>query len=94
MRDQYDNTVPTDLVCFPPLELLDEGDINTVDDADWFEAEHAEIGRVLLVSAKEIDYLEESSLEDATGIRLEDCQVQRVAACLHRYNDVDGFYHA
>jgi hypothetical protein len=94
MKDQYDNDIPDDLVILPGFELLDADEVKKIDQAAWYEAEHPQIGRVLLASAVAIDNLSEDDLEGATGIKLEDCDVCYVAACLHRYNEKDGFYHA
>jgi len=99
MDDQYDCELPDDLVILPWFDedssvQLTEDEIRTIDKAVWYEAEHPEIGRVLLCSAESINYLSEDSLEDATGVNLQDCIISRVDACLHRWNIVDGFYHA
>ena len=94
MKDQYDNDVPTDLVLRPAFESLDESGMETVDAANWYEANHPEIGTALMASAKALKGLSEDTLESATGVKVEDCEILYIAACLHRYNAEDGWYHA
>jgi len=94
MTDQYGNEIPNDLVCLPDINHLSDEDIKLVDNADWYEAKHDDVGEVLLVSGSGINWLEESTLEDATGIPHEWCEIARVDSCLHRFNSQDGFYHA
>ena len=94
MKYQYDQPIPDDLVVMPRIELLGDKEAQEVAALPWYEAEHPKVGRVLLVSAKGIDYWEESDLEDATGVKLADCQVSRVAEALKRWSWEDGFYHA
>lgn len=92
-RDQYDNPIPDDLVLMPPFGLLDKDEVQKVYQADWYEAEHPQVGKALLVSSKAIGGYE-TSLEDATGIKADYCEICHIAQTLHRYNSIDGFYHA
>jgi hypothetical protein len=88
MKDQYDNDIPNDLVLIPDINGLDETQIKMVDDATWYEQ-----NGVIMVSAKEIDFLSEDDPIDA-GIILTDGEIFEVNYILHRYNRMDGFYHA
>ncbi len=96
LTDQFDRTVPEDLVAviLDPGMLGDEG-IRLIDSADWYEVwnQDGPTG-IILVSAKEIQYLSEVSPEDV-GIRLTgDGEIMHIAHILKRWNYEDGFYHA
>ncbi len=90
MLDQFDRPIPDDLVLMPNIEHLTKEEIKLVDEADWYDADG-----YLLVSAEAINHLSEDTLEDATGIKLENIEeIFHVATCLHRWNYDWGFYHA
>ena len=80
--------IPNDLVIIPDIEGLSQGEIILVDMADWYEAD-----KIILVSAKAINYLSEDDPLDA-GIVLKNCEICYIDGILHRYNEEDGFYHA
>lgn len=88
MKDQYGNDVPDDLVVIPDIDLLSGDEIQVVDRADWYEHKG-----VILVAAKAIDHLSETDPQDAGIDKLPDT-IDQIDQCLHRYSDVDGFYHA
>lgn len=88
MKDQYDNDVPSDLVLLPNIEDLTEEGAIVIDIADWYEADG-----ILMASAKAIHYLSEDDPLDA-GVDLSKCEIMFVNGILHRYNIIDGFYHA
>lgn len=86
MKDQYGNAVPNDLVLLPNYTHLDE-ERKKVFEADWYD-----IDGIIWVSAKAIDYLSESDVEDS-GINISG-EIMYVDHCLKRGNEIDGFYHA
>jgi hypothetical protein len=90
MKDQYNNPIPDDLVTMPDISLLSVKEVNLVDNADWYEA-----NGILLVSSKAINFLSEDDPLDS-GINLADPDIEifHVEHVLHRFNFVDGFYHA
>lgn len=89
MLDQDGNFVPDDLVLMPNHNDLDDESIDLVYRSAWYKYKG-----ILLVSAKETDYLSEDTIEDA-GESLEGItEIMKVDDCLKRGNEDDGFYHA
>ena len=88
LLDQYGDTIPNDLVIIPNLTYLSNEDVDTVDKARWYDCKG-----IILVSAKEINYIDTVSPLDA-GIDVEDEDIYYIGTCLHRFSEVDGFYHA
>lgn len=76
------------LVIIPDYEDLSIEEVDKVFDVDWYEADG-----IILVDAREIDYLSEASPEDA-GIDLANVEIVRINDVLKRGNVIDGFYHA
>jgi hypothetical protein len=87
MKDQYGEDIPNDLVLMPSIESLNEEELKIVDNANWYEQ-----NKVLMVSAKEINYLSEDDILNA-DITLKEDKIFYIAFILHRF-DENGFYHA
>jgi hypothetical protein len=87
MKDQYGEDIPNDLVLMPSIESLNEEELKIVDNANWYEQ-----NKVLMVSAKEINYLSEDDILDA-DITLTEGKIFYIPFILHRF-DENGFYHA
>lgn len=91
LRDQYDGRVPDDLVVLSgsPQDFVEE-DLRRIDRANWYE-----VDGVILVSAREVNYLTEADPLDA-GIDLSKpgIEIDRIADALKRMSNQDGFYHA
>ena len=90
MRDQYGNAVPADLVVLPDYWLLTPAEVKIVDDMDWYECKG-----VLLVEPNE--FSEDDPRDVGLGVGSDGNltgKVMKIDACLHRYSEEDGFYHA
>ena len=90
-KDQYGEPIPNDLVVLSgenPKDFIADG-LKAVDKADWYEA-----NGIILVPWHQTEIFE-TAPEDA-GLDLDDPTVEilKIDAVLHRYNEVDGFYHA
>jgi len=93
MLDQYDNKVPGDLVVLDlDIVELSEEELHLVTNADWYEIRGNFGWSPILVSAKAIDYLTETSLADV-GLDA-NMKIDRIAELLKRWSKEDGFYHA
>ncbi len=92
MNDQYDNTVPADLVALPECHLLTSEEREKVDQADWWEAngillyeDHHGVGG---------DDPRDAGLSVDEDGNIEGAEVLKVDMILHRYSPEDGWYHA
>jgi hypothetical protein len=88
--DQYDDTIPDDLVVLSgenPADMTKDF-LKLVKDADWYEA-----NGVLLVSAQAVGGFLEVDPVDC-GIDLAAVEVLRIDNVLKRWSYEDGFYHA
>jgi hypothetical protein len=86
--DQFGETIPDDLVMMPNPDHLSPDDIVVVSLAAWYDADG-----LLLVSAKEIEFLSEDDPLDG-GMDIDTVEIIKVSPVLHRWSYEDGFYHA
>lgn len=89
--DQYGGRVPDDLVVLGrhPQDF-DERHLRLIDRASWYE-----VGGIILVSAREVDYLsEDDPLDSGIDLSKPEIEIGRIADALKRMSDQDGFYHA
>ena len=101
--DQYSEKIPDDLVVLPEVNGLTIKGLETVLNADWYEARMSQepedpndITPYLMASAKEIKAVihndwQDMDLEIVGGIVIE---ILSVNDCLKRWSIEDGFYHA
>ena len=88
--DQYNRPVPADLLTPPSILFLDEKEIDIINSLDWYECEG-----VILIPDNEIggEDPQDSGIEvDQDGNVVG--EILLIDQCLHRFNQVDGWYHA
>jgi hypothetical protein len=101
--DQYQNVVPDDLVLLDSSWIdgmpLGANQLNAIDALDWYKPDDGHNGTIgIFVSATELDKAlgEETDLEyvKPPALYLEASNWLKIDSTLHRWNLVDGFYHA
>ena len=98
--DQHREPVPDDLILLPKPCLLGPERCREIrTGADWYEAEHPDIGKVLMARFEDLapicapKFLPDGDLAEATGIKIKDCVITRIDGALRR-GDAESFYHA
>lgn len=91
LKDQYGGRVPDDLVVLEGYpQDFDERHLRLIDRANWYE-----VDGIILVSAREVDYLSEDDPLDADiDLSKPGIEINRIADALKRMSEEDGFYHA
>ena len=83
------------MVVIPEPKWLSDEELEIIDNADWYEEKGA-AGRgenIILVSAKEINYLSETDPSEA-GLDIANTELILIGQTLHRWSEEDGFYHS
>lgn len=86
--DQFGEPIPDDLVTLPNITNMRLENIRMVDRATWYDADG-----LLLVSAKEIEFLSEDDPLDS-GVDIDKVEIIKVSPASHMWSYKDGFYHA
>lgn len=91
ITDQYGNVVDTSrLVTLNGFDTSVEAEIDRILDANWYETEP---NGVILVDFDELsDLVEDNDPADA-GVVFGD-EISKIDNILHRFDPIDGFYHA
>jgi len=90
MLDNYGEQVPDDLVLMPDISLLIDADIKLVVNVNWYDVILEDESVWLCISAKAIDYLEESDPNFEQPI----IEIMRINDVLKRWSVEEGIYHA
>ncbi len=93
--DQYGDPILDDLVLLPDWDYLSEQDIETILHTDWYERGNTTWWVPPLISYSVLDPLGlDAETKIGHGYVPGKMKLFKVEAILHRWNHLDGWYHA